>query len=199
MRDAAAKAGAAISVNNSFNALDKEISLIDTYLANRVDALVVAPLSAQSSISALKRAADRGIPVVVFDSFVEADFPASTVRSDQDELGRVTGEFARAFIEEQLGGKAKIAIVQFIAHMPEPGSQRVQGFRDEVTKLPGVEIVTAQDAWLAPEATALVENILTANPDIDMSVRQRAAPWACKRRGRQHEESARHVPYFALT
>lgn len=168
MRDAAAKAGAAISVNNSFNALDKEISLIDTYLANRVDALVVAPLSAQSSISALKRAADRGIPVVVFDSFVEADFPASTVRSDQVELGRVTGEFARAFIEEQLGGKAKIAIVQFIAHMPEPGSQRVQGFRDEVTKLPGVEIVTAQDAWLAPEATALVENILTANPDIDI-------------------------------
>lgn len=168
MRDAAKKLGVEIMVNNSFSTLDKEIALIDTYLANQVDALVVSPLSAQSSIPALKRAADKGIPVVAFDSYVDADFPVSTVRSDQVELGRITGENARAFIETNMGGKARIAIVQFISHMPEPGSQRVQGFRDEVTKLPGVEIVTAQDAWLAPEATALVENILTANPDIDL-------------------------------
>lgn len=168
MRDAAEKLDAKIMVNNSFGTLDKEIALIDTYLANRVDALVVSPLSAQSSIPALKRAHEKGIPVITFDSFLNADFPSSNIRSDQVELGRLTGQVARKFIEEKLGGKARIAMVEYVSLMPEPGGQRVQGFRDEVTKLPGVEIVTEQDAWMAPEATALVENMLTANPDIDL-------------------------------
>lgn len=168
MRDAASELDLNLMVNNSFGTLDKEITLIDTYLANQVDALVVAPLSAQSSIPALKRAFDRGIPVITYDSFLDAEFPASNIRSDQVELGRITGEAARVFIEEQLGGKAKVAMVEYIALAPEPAGQRVQGFRDEITKLPGVEIVTEQDAWLAPEATAVVENMLTANPDIDL-------------------------------
>lgn len=168
MRAAAAELDLNLMVNNSFGTLDKEISLVDTYLANQVDALVVAPLSAQSSITALKRAHDKGIPVVTYDAHLDADFPASDIRSDQVELGRLTGAAARTFIETKLGGKAKIALVQYIALSPETASQRVKGFTDEVTQLPGVEIVTAQDAWLAPEATSLVENMLTANPEIDI-------------------------------
>ncbi len=168
MRDAAKKLNVDLMLNNSFGTLDKEISLVDTYLVNRVDALVVAPLSAQSSIAALQRAFDKGIPVITYDGFLDADFPASNIRSDQVELGRITGAAARAFIEEKLGGKARLALVEYISLAPEPAGQRVQGFRDEVTKLPGVEIVTEQDAWLAPEATAMVENMLTANPDIDL-------------------------------
>ncbi len=168
MQDVAARLDVELMVHNSFGTLDKEISIIDTYLANHVDALVVAPLSPQSSIPALKRAHDKGIPVITYDAHVDADFPASNIRSDQVELGRVTGEAARVFIEAKLGGKAKVAIVQYIALAPETASQRVKGFKDEVTKLPGVEIVTEQDAWLAPEATSLVENMLTANPAIDV-------------------------------
>ena len=168
MRDAAKKLDVDLMLNNSFGTLDKEISLVDTYLVNRVDALVVAPLSAQSSIAALQRAFDKGIPVITYDSFLDADFPASNIRSDQVELGRITGAAARTFIEQKLGGKARLALVEYISLAPEPAGQRVQGFRDEVTKLPGVEIVTEQDAWLAPEATAMVENMLTANPDIDL-------------------------------
>ena len=168
MRDAAKKLDVDLMVNNSSGTLDKEISLIDTYLANKADALAVAPLSAKSSIAALRRAHERKIPVVTFDSFIEADFPVSNIRSDQVDLGRKTGEAARAFIEQKLGGKAKLGLVEYMSLAPEPASQRVQGFKDEVTKLPGVEIVTEQDAWLAPEATVLVENMLTANPDINI-------------------------------
>lgn len=168
MRDTAAKLDVNLMVNNSFGTLDKEIGLLDTYQAKQVDALVVAPLSSKSSIPALKRAHDSGIPVVTYDARIDADFPVSTIRSDQVELGRLTGEAARAFIEQNLGGAAKIAMVQYIALAPETAKQRVQGFKDEVMKLPGVEIVTEQDAWLAPEATSLVENILTAHPEVNL-------------------------------
>ncbi len=168
MRDAAKDLNVNLMVNNSFGTLDKEISLVDTYIANQVNAIVAAPLSARSSIPALQRAHERGIPIITYDSYLEADFDASNIRSDQVQLGRITGEAAVKFIQEKLGGKAKVALVEYKSLAPEPASQRVQGFKDQITTLPGVEIVTEQDAWLAPEATVLVENILTAHPEVNL-------------------------------
>jgi ABC-type sugar transport system substrate-binding protein len=55
-----------------------------------------------------------------------------------------------------------------MALAPEAASARTKGFVDEVKKLPGVTIVTQQDAWLAPEAANVAESILTAHPDIDL-------------------------------
>lgn len=168
MRDAAKTLDVDITVNNSFGAMDKEISLIDTYMANRVDALVVSPISAKSSIPSLRRSSEQEVPVVTYDSYIDADFPVAGVRSDQVDLGHKSGEAARKFIEEKLGGAAKVGLVEYISFGPEPAAQRVSGFRDEITKLPGVEIVIEQDAWLAPEATVLVENMLTAHPEINL-------------------------------
>ncbi|MBL7646601.1 MAG: substrate-binding domain-containing protein [Candidatus Hydrogenedentes bacterium] len=168
MRAAAAELGVEVSVNNSFGTLDKEISLIDTYMANQVAALVVPPQSATSSIPALKRAFERGIPVVTYDSYIDADFAASNIRSDQISLGSTTGDAAVAFIQERLGGQAKVGMVEYVSLAPEPGGQRVQGFRDKIKALPGVEIVSEQDAWLAEAATVVVENMLTAHPEINV-------------------------------
>ena len=156
MQDAAKKLNVKLMLNNSFGTLDKEISVIDTYLANRVDALVVAPLSAQSSIPALQRAFDRASqssPTIVTSTQISPPATSGATRSNWD-VGRVK---RLRHSSRKLGGKARLALVEYISLAPEPARQRVQGFRDEVTKLPGVEIVTEQDAWLAPEATAMVE------------------------------------------
>lgn len=168
MRAAADALGVELMVNNSFGTLDKEIALIDTYMANQVAALVVPPQSATSSIPALKRAFERGIPVVTYDSYIDADFAASNIRSDQISLGSTTGDAAVAFIQERLGGNAKVGMVEYVSLAPEPGGQRVQGFRDKIAALPGVEIVSEQDAWLAEAATVVVENMLTAHPEINV-------------------------------
>ena len=168
MRAAADELGVELMMNNSFGTLDKEIALIDTYMANQVAALVVPPQSATSSIPALKRAFERGIPVVTYDSYIDADFAASNIRSDQISLGGTTGDAAVAFIQERLGGNAKVGMVEYVSLAPEPGGQRVQGFRDKIAALPGVEIVSEQDAWLAEAATVVVENMLTAHPEINV-------------------------------
>ncbi len=168
MRAAAKEYGAELLVSNSFNTLDKEISLVETYVSQGVDALVVAPLSITASIPALQRAHERGIPVVTYDGYIKADFPKSNIKSDQIALGRQTGEVAREYIEKRLGGKAKVALIEYISLAPEPGGMRVQGFKDAIANLPGVEIVAEQDAWLAPQATDVVMGILTAKPDVDI-------------------------------
>ena len=166
MRDAAKKHGVELLEANSNNKPDKEVQLINTYIANKVDAIAIAPLSAKSSVSALERAREKGIPVIIYNLTLESDLVAASIGSDQFDIGASTGKAARAYIESKLGGKAKIAILAFQSQLPEQSSMRTNGFKSEVTKLPGVTIVSEQDAWLTEQAVKKVGDILTANPDI---------------------------------
>ena len=168
MRDAAAKSGAELLEANSAGRPDKEVQLINTYIANNVDAIVISPLSAKASLSALTRAREKGIVVVTYNTTVEGDAPVSFVESDQTDLGASTGRAARAYVESKLGGKAQIAILSGRSQIPEQTNMRIGGFQTEITKLPGVKIVADQDAWLAEQAVKKVGDILTANPKVDI-------------------------------
>ena len=168
MRDAAGKNGVELLEANSDGKPDKEVQLINTYIANNVDAIVISPLSAKASVSALQRAHEKGVTIVTYNTTVESDVPASYVESDQVDLGASTGRAARAYIEKNLGGKAKIAIISGRAQVPEQAMMRIDGFKNEIMKLPGVVIVADQDAWLAEQATKKVGDILTANPNVDI-------------------------------
>jgi ABC-type sugar transport system substrate-binding protein len=153
---------------NSSNSLDKEISLIDTYIVSKVDAIVVSPLSMKSSVPALTRAYDSGIKIVTYNTAISEDFAASFIESDQIDLGAATGRAVRGYIEEKLGGNAKLAMIECKACAPEQCGMRSDGFREGLGELPGVQIVANQDAWLAPQAADVVESILTAHPDLDI-------------------------------
>jgi ABC-type sugar transport system substrate-binding protein len=168
MRDAAEKGGAEFFAANSLNKPDKEMQLVNTYIARKVDAIVISPLSRKASQAAIKRANDKGITIITYNSTIDADFPASYIESDQFDLGAQTGRAARKYIEENLGGKAKIAILAFKSQVPEQSNQRSDGFKSEVTKLPGVRIVAEQDAWLAEMAVKKCGDILIANPDVNI-------------------------------
>ena len=168
MRDAAKRNDVELLEANSANKPDKEDQLINTYIANNVDAIAIAPLSAKSSISALERARQKGITIVTHNMTLESDLAAASIESDQFDIGASTGRAARAYIESKLGGKAKVAIIAFQSQLPEQSSLRTNGFKSEVTKLPGVTIVSEQDAWLAEQAVKKVGDVLTANPGVNV-------------------------------
>jgi len=168
MKDAAARNGVELLEANSAGKPDKEIQLINTYIASGVDAIVVSPLSAKASVSALSRAREKGIVVVTYNTTVEGDIAVSYIESDQTDLGRSTGKAAREYIEKILGGKATVAILAFQSQAPEQSAMRVGGFKEEITKLPGVALVAEQDAWLAEQAVKKGGDILTAHPDLNI-------------------------------
>ena len=168
MKSAARDYGLALASTNSFGGVDREADIIDASVVRRVDALVVSPLSVQSSVPALRRACEKGIPVITYDGYITEDLYRSSIRSDQVSLGRTTGEYARDYIAKHLGGRAKVALIEYMSLAPEICSQRVRGFRDEIAREPGVEVVAEQDAWLAPQATTVAEDLMTANPDVDI-------------------------------
>ena len=168
MRDAAKKLDVDLLEANSNNKPDKEIELVNTYVARKVDAIAISPLSKKGSVTALKLAKDKGIVVVCHNTPIDADFPAAYIECSPTDLGRKTGAAAREYILKHLGGKAKIAIVAFKSQVPEQSDARTGGFKAEVTNAPGVEIVAEQDAWLPEMAVKKVGDILTAHPNVDM-------------------------------
>ncbi len=168
MKDAAAKEHVELMEGNSDNKPDKEFQLVQTYVNQKVDAVLISPLSKTGSVQALKQASDAGIIVVTNNTTIAADFPAADIECSASNLGEQTGTAARKYIEEKLGGKAKIAILAFKSQVPEQSDARVNGFKKEVTQLPGVSIVSEQDAWLTDMAVKKGTDILTANPDIDI-------------------------------
>lgn len=169
MRDAALKNGVELLEANSDGKPDKEIQLINTYIASGVDAIVISPLSARASMSALQRAKEKGITVVTYNTNVEGDVPVSYVESDQVGLGAETGKAVREYVERALGGRADVGILAFASSSaPEQNAMRVGGFKGEIAKLPGIRVVAEQDAWLAEAAVKKAGDILTAHPSINI-------------------------------
>jgi simple sugar transport system substrate-binding protein/ribose transport system substrate-binding protein len=168
MKDAAKAYGVELLLANSQNKPDKESELVRTYTTRGVDSIVISPLSETASIPALKEANDKGIKIITYNSPLGADFPVSYINSSQSELGSATGKVAREYIEKNLGGNAKVAILAFKSLLPEISDMRVNSFLSEITDLPGVEIVSQQDAWLAEAAVTKSSDIITANPDLDI-------------------------------
>lgn len=177
MKSAAGRLSVDLSLENSNNLVDKESSLVDTYVGKKVDAIVISPVNPKASVTALERAAKAGIKVITYNSDLDKatvdklglkDFPASSITSDEVDLGRETGKAAAKFIKEKLGGKATIALIEFKSLLPDQSGARVKGFKDEISKLPGVKIVAEQDAWMSDKATDVVASILTGNPGINL-------------------------------
>jgi ABC-type sugar transport system substrate-binding protein len=168
MEKAAADAGVEFLSGSSESLPDKEIGLIDTYVARGVDAIVISPISADASIPAMQRAADAGVAVVTYNSTINSDLPVSYLNSNQRDLGTSTGQMAAAFVKERLGGTAKIGTLGFKALLPEISADRVDSFIEEVSKGNTIEIVAQQDAWLADKAVQVAGDMITANPEMNI-------------------------------
>jgi simple sugar transport system substrate-binding protein/ribose transport system substrate-binding protein len=168
MRDAAKKAGVELLEGNSMNKPEKEIELINAYIARKVDAILLSPLSAKGSVAALKLANDNGIKIITHNTPIESDIPAAYIECSADDLGAQTGKVARKYIEEKLGGNARIAVLAFKSQVPEQSAARVNGFKRQLEGMPGVQFVAEQDAWMPELGVKKTTDILTAQPDVNV-------------------------------
>jgi len=140
---------------------------LETYVARGVDALVVYGVDPVGIVPVVEEATARGIPVITADMKLQTDKVVTFVGSNNLEIGTKVGKWTKEYIEKNMGGKAKIGIVAWLVSVAQ--QQRVQGFKDQVTQLPGVEIVTIQNVEeaLRDNAMTVTENIITAHPDLD--------------------------------
>lgn len=167
---AAKDLGYEIKLANTVNDQAKETDIVNTYAAEKIAGIAISPLSVDVSVAPLKAANEAGIKVSVCNSQIEAfPFASAVFTSDDTAFCRQTGDAAAAFIKENLGGKAKVGIVQFKTQVPEQSVARVKGFTDGLDAA-GIEyeVVSDQDAWLQDMAVGKAGDMLAANPDINV-------------------------------
>ena len=126
-----------------------QVPVLEAVIAKKPAAILIAPNDKQQLIEPLKKANDAGIAVVCVDTFIgtgvfqtgagDADFPISYVASDNVLGGRMA---ARA-LAKAIGEKGKV----YVSNV-KPGisttDQREEGFKDEMKKYSGIEVLETQ-------------------------------------------------------
>ncbi|MBK7928546.1 MAG: substrate-binding domain-containing protein [Bryobacterales bacterium] len=142
----------------------RQIQILDSYIAQRVDGIVIAASDRKALVAPIDRAMAAGIPVTVFDSGLDSTNYISYVATDNKEAGRMGArEMGRL-----LAGKGKIGVVQ---HLPGSVSttDREDGFTEVIEKeFPGIQIAAKQYGMSdRSKSMAAAENMLTAHPDLN--------------------------------
>jgi simple sugar transport system substrate-binding protein/ribose transport system substrate-binding protein len=168
------KYGIKVLTANTDNDQAKEADLIQTYIAQGVDGIAIAPLSPDASIANLKEAADKGIKIAVTNmNLGDMSFLAGGYTSDDATNGKLVGVNAAEFIKANITGDIKVARVDFDDQLPDQSKARWGGFYAGLEE-GGVAYteVAAVSSHLQDDAIAKVSDLLTANPDVNVI-------WAC--------------------
>lgn len=166
---AAEKAGYTTLIQDADTDPARQTQQIEDFVTKGVDAIALSATDPAGVVPAIEDAVTKGVPVFTFDGPSMSDKVVTHVGFDFYEDGVNIGEWTRKYILDNLGGKAKVAVIDF----PQSAitcAQRADGFIAAVTKdMPGVEIVARQDGKASrTDSMAVMENILAANPDVDV-------------------------------
>jgi len=166
MQAAADAAGAELLVANAQGQVDTEAAMVDNFVARGVDAVLISALNSDASVAALQRAVDEGVTLINYNTTINSPIMTSFVGVDNYELGAQMGRYVTDYVNENLGGSAKIALLTIPKY--EVGQQRREGFVDEVSKAAGIEIVAEQEGELPEQAANTLETILQGNPETQL-------------------------------
>lgn len=149
-----------------------QVPVLDAVIAKQPSAILIAPTDKTQLVQPLKKAFDAGIPVFTVDTFIgtgvyqtgtgDADFPISYIASD-NILG---GEIAARALAAAIGDKGKV----YVSNV-KPGisttDQREEGFKREMAKHSGIEVLETQfNDNDANKAASQLQAVFARNPDL---------------------------------
>ena len=140
----------------------KQVADVEDLLTRKVDALILAPMSAGIGAPLADKAVKTGIPVVVFGAFGKAMQSTVEIGAGGEVFGRQGGEFLR----RELNGKGNIWAIRGVAGVDEE-TLRYNGFRKA---LEGSEIKITQEVfgdWSYAKGKQVCENLVLSGNKVD--------------------------------
>ena len=164
--------GLSLQIEDAKNDVSKQLSQIQNFIANKVDAIVVNPVDTSATAAMTKLAAEAGVPLVYVNR-QPADIDnlgpkAAFVASNEVESGTLETQA----ICKLLGGKGNILVMQGQLSN-QAAVQRTADIHDVISKAPcdGVKIVAEQTAeWDRTKAQNLMTNWLSKGLKFDAIV-----------------------------
>ncbi|HWS56346.1 MAG TPA: ABC transporter substrate-binding protein [Pyrinomonadaceae bacterium] len=163
MQDEAAKRGYELIVTDARGDTANQVSNLEDLIAQRVDAIFLAPREAQGFEGPLQAAREAGIPVFLIDrelSGAQAGRDYVTfIGSNFIEEGKRAGEW----LAKQTGGKA--GIIELLGTAGSSvANDRHQGFADAIKGHPEMRIIASQDAnFTRAQGQRVMENLIQAH------------------------------------
>ena len=171
-QEAADRLGVTLQVQAAEREIDveKQMQIVENLIQTGIKVLCITPSGSREIISALVKAKNAGVPIIVVDTRLDpraaADAgvqPHTFIGSDNYEGGKLAGEYAIKIT----GGKAHVGILEGIPGH-ETSDSRLRGFHDAVKGTPGIQVVASQPAnWERDQGFNVFQNMLQAHADID--------------------------------
>jgi len=162
MQEGADELGYDIIFKSAENSLETEIALVENFIEQGVDAILVDAIDKEGVLDVFKKATDEGIPIMSLFNPIDAGGNYSCAYEHYTGFKGVTTAVA-----EQLGGKGKICVIQ--GQIGNYASdERTRGMEDALKNYPGIEVLSMLPCdWDPSKAVEIMQNWLTTYDQID--------------------------------
>jgi ribose transport system substrate-binding protein len=171
-QEAADRLGVTLQVQAAEREIDveKQMQIVENLIQTGIQALCITPSGSREIVSALVKARNAKVPIIVVDTRVDPKAAADAGLRTETFVGSdnyAGGTLAGQYLVKVSGGKARVGILEGIPGH-ETGDSRMRGFRDFLKSSPGITIVASQPAnWERDQGFNVFQNMLQAHPDID--------------------------------
>ena len=162
---AADAAGDRLVIFNANNVPSAQNDAIETYVAQKVDGIVLVAIDVNGVKPAVTAAKAAGIPVIAVDAQIPGGDNVAFVGVDNARAGEEIGSFFADYAKERMGGKAVFGVVGALNSFIQ--NQRLDGFKKTAAG-PGVAFADTVDGQNVQDvALTASENLMTANPSMN--------------------------------
>ena len=169
MKKAAADRGYQIVVTDAAGSAAKQVSDVQSMIAQGVDVIFLAPREEIPLARAVLEAKKAGIPVILLDR----DVDQSVAKVGQDYVTFIGSDFVaarqarrRLAHRSHRCGTAKIIELEGTTGS-SPANDRKKGFDDAIAEQPGMEILASQSGdFNRDQGRQVMETLLQAHPDV---------------------------------
>jgi len=160
MEEKAKQLGVQLIVNDAQRSADRQVEQVESFIAQKVDAIILNPCEVEASTPAVDKALAAGIPIVNVNSETRSA-PSAFVGSRDEDAGRMAMEY----IARRLGGRGNVVMMH--GYMGQAGEiKRTQGAMEVIAGNPGLKLLAHQTAdWDRAKGMSLMENWLQSYGD----------------------------------
>ena len=167
MKEKAEELDIELSVHDGKYEAQPQIDAMETLITQQVDVIVLSANDTEALQPMVDKAKEAGIKVIAAN--VEMDNVDAFVSLDEYDYGFMGGEIAGKYIAEKMNGEAEVAVLTF-SQIPAV-LNRSKGLVEGIQKYaPNAKIVSEVDANDRESGMKAGENILQANPNVNVLV-----------------------------
>lgn len=141
--------------------LSNEISTVQNYIAQKVDAIAIDPINAKGLVSVVNQATSAGIPVVTMGNVVPAKGNVNTLYPDYDDW--VTN--AKILGNAVHGKGTVLLLIGSVGNYVSDTRQRAF-MKTMKQEFPGVKVVVEPTNFDSSKAASVTQSVLTNTPDL---------------------------------